>query len=372
MKTSFGTFCLQRYPLIKNQNLRAWDAADEYLLHDLQNQKPTLNQNKILIFNDAFGALSIALSSFIPTVITDSYISKSSIINNLENNNKHQTSINILSSLDDLTENYNYVLIKMPKSLDYLLYFLDKLSTHIVENTVIIVAGMVKHLPKTTWDVLQKNLGSTETSLTVKKAKLIRVKFEKKTIKNNYPQFFIQENTPYKIYNHANVFSKKTLDIGTRFLLQNLPQFEKIESIIDLGCGNGIVGLNLIHKYPQAQVMFTDESYMAIESARLTVSHNNIDVNNHVFKINNCLDDIAINTADLIVCNPPFHESQNIGIQIALKMFQQSYSILKAKGYFIVIANRHLPYFAHLKRIFKKVENVASNRKFSIYLMQKN
>lgn len=372
MKSPFGTFCLNRYPHLKKQLLRAWDAADEYLLNELNVQSNDLHDKNILIFNDAFGALSTALSQYNPIVVTDSIIAKSAIIQNLQNNDLTTTSATIISSLDALWGKYDLILIKLPKSMDYLRFFIDKISHHIDENTCIFVAGMVKSIPKTTWKLLEQTLGSTQTSLAVKKAKLIRVKADNINTHCDYPNTYIQENTHYKIYNHANVFSKKSLDIGTRFLLQNLPQLENIKDIIDLGCGNGVVGLNLIHQYPQARVMFTDESFMAVESARLTVRHNDINAQKHVFKVNNCLDEIEKESVDLIVCNPPFHESHSIGIHIALNMFHQSYNTLKSKGYFLVIANRHLPYYAHLKRIFTHVKNVASNNKFSIFLMQKN
>ncbi|WP_338024440.1 methyltransferase [Bathymodiolus japonicus methanotrophic gill symbiont] len=43
--------------------------------------------------------------------------------------------------------------------------------------------------------------------------------------------------------NHANVFSHKNLDIGTRFFLEHLPKGNQYQQVIDLGCGNGVVGL---------------------------------------------------------------------------------------------------------------------------------
>lgn len=370
-ESPYGMLSLKRYPIQKKQVLRAWDAADEYILKELKTQSNDLMNKKILIFNDAFGALCTALSHYNPTVVTDSFVSKSAIKKNFQNNHLTHSSVTILNSLNSLSEPYDIVLIKLPKSMDYLRFFLHKIANHIDEKTNIIVAGMVKSIPKTTWKLLESNLGRTETLLAVKKAKLIKVKADNVHTSNEYPQVFLQDKTHIKIYNHANVFSKKSLDIGTRFLLQNLPQLKNIEKIIDLGCGNGIVGLNLSFQYPQAQVMFTDESYMAVESARLTVSHNGIDTKKHVFNVNNCLDGIDEKSVDLIVCNPPFHESHTIGIHTALNMFQQSYKTLKSKGYFLVIANRHLPYFGHLKRIFKQVKIHASNKKFTVFLMQK-
>ena len=364
---NFNDLILKRYPDTKNNPLRAWDAADELLLHELYVNYSIKNSDKLLIFNDSFGALSLALNEYQPTMMTDSYISEKSLIANEKSNNSIDKNISIINSLSNHSHPYNYILIKATKSIDYLKYFLINIRPFINNDTVVIVAGMVKYMPKTLWAMLEKTLGNTSTSLAKKKAKLIKVKVESNITSSHYPITFKQEDSKNIIYNHASVFSKNSLDIGTRFLLQNLPKFDHIENIIDLGCGNGVIGLNLAMIYPQAKITFTDESYMAVDSARLTIK-NNIDLNKRfIFKVDDCLDSSEKNHVDLIVCNPPFHQSQNIGIKTALQMFYQSHITLKKGGHLIIIANRHLPYYSHLKNIFKHVKTIASNHKFNIF-----
>ncbi len=75
------------------------------------------------------------------------------------------------------------------------------------------------------------------------------------------------------IHNHANVFSRTSLDIGARFMLDNLP-IHSARKVIDLGCGNGVLGLSLLAKDSEVEVTFIDESHMAVASARLNVEHN--------------------------------------------------------------------------------------------------
>jgi 16S rRNA (guanine1207-N2)-methyltransferase len=368
---SEGKFTLHRYPKSSHQNLRAWDAADEFVLERFVNENQKTCLKSLVIFNDAFGALSVALNKFQPTVITDSIISQKAIGSNLRDNQLSIDSVNILNSLEVPSQPVSCLIIKIPKSLDYLKYFLNSIRPNLSDNSVIVLAGMVKNMPATIWKLLENTLGPTQTSLAKKKAKLIEVKIEKDNTDLNYPKYFTQENTENKIYNHANVFSKTSLDIGTRFLLSELPKYENINNIIDLGCGNGIVGLNLAQQYPNANVTFTDESYMAVESARLTANNNLQSIEQHQFIVNNCLDGFEKNKFDLIVCNPPFHQSHSIGLHIALQMFKQSHQCLHKGGKFIVIANRHLPYFPHLKRLFGKVTTIASNSKFNLYEMKR-
>ncbi len=56
-----GKFELQRNP--RNDNLPAWEAADEFLLKHVDETQILSNHDKLLILNDSFGALSIALAN---------------------------------------------------------------------------------------------------------------------------------------------------------------------------------------------------------------------------------------------------------------------------------------------------------------------
>jgi 16S rRNA (guanine1207-N2)-methyltransferase len=86
MKTSFGDYRLRRYPVIKKETLRAWDAADEYVLRHLDENKLLHEKSSILILNDGFGGLSIPLNHLHPVVVTDSYLSTQAIIANVQAN----------------------------------------------------------------------------------------------------------------------------------------------------------------------------------------------------------------------------------------------------------------------------------------------
>ena len=83
-----GEFHLSRYPEDKNDRLRAWDAADEYLLSYLAGQFDAEQTLNILIINDGFGALAVALAHHTVTVWTDSYLSEEGIKLNLAKNHQ--------------------------------------------------------------------------------------------------------------------------------------------------------------------------------------------------------------------------------------------------------------------------------------------
>ncbi|MBS4051124.1 MAG: methyltransferase [Methylomonas sp.] len=369
-----GSLQLRRLPYRKNDVLQAWDAADNYLLSYLASEDVPAAGSRITILNDGFGALALALHRYRPTAISDSFLSRQATLDNARLNNLDIAHINLLDSLSLPDKPIDYLLIKAPKTLALLEYQLHTLRPLLKETSRIIVAGMVKTLTANVWKCLESLIGPTRTSLAVKKARLIFASLDSRLSipANPYPVRYRLENTAkgihseFLISNHANVFSRDSLDIGTRFLLQHLPDNPAQRDIIDLGCGNGIVGLMIAQQLPDARIRFVDESYMAIASAKDNFMRAFAGQRQAEFIVGDCLTGFPENSADCIVCNPPFHQQHVIGDQIAWRMFQQARRVLRQGGELRVIGNRHLNYHVHLKKLFGNWDAVAGNAKFAI------
>jgi 16S rRNA (guanine1207-N2)-methyltransferase len=362
-----GNFQLSRLPQRPRELLRAWDAADEYLLEQLAEQSPAPD-SRVLIINDSFGALAVALHDFQPVALSDSYLSQAATRQNLRDNGLSEHSVTLLNSLAPLSGVFDLVLIKVPKTLALLEDEVLRLRPHIHAQTQIIVASMLKTLPSSVWILLEKHLGATQTSLAKKKARLIFVtpNLNLPPLANPYPSSYRLEHTDYTISNHANVFSRDSLDIGTRFFLQHLPSEPLARDIIDLGCGNGVVGLLAAERNPQATLHFVDESFMAVASAQDNFQRVFGENRAATFQVGDGLNAFAAQSADLILCNPPFHQNNTIGDQIAVSMFSGARRVLRQGGQLWVIGNRHLPYKVTLERLFGHCDQQASNAKFVI------
>jgi len=366
MQVALGSFKLQRFPIEAGEKLQAWDAADEYLLNDVSDKLAEIESPRVLILNDSFGALAVALHAFNPVVLSDSYLSQTSTRENLKLNQIQPEQVKLLTSLELPEGTFDFILIKAPKTIAYLEDSLSRLQSVMTENTQLITAGMVKNMPASIWKTIDKVVGETVPSKAVKKARLIYAKPDlTKRVSNDYPSYFALENTAYQIANHANVFSRQSLDIGTRFFLSKLPQNEKYQQVVDLGCGNGVVGLIFAEKNPQASLNFVDESFMAVASAELSFKQLK-SKKAATFQTGDALTNFTENSMDLILCNPPFHQQTTIGSHIALRMFKQARQVLRTGGELWVIGNRHLGYQVSLKKYFSKVELVASDAKFII------
>lgn len=360
------TLTLQRYPARKNETLQAWDAADEYIINHVQEMELD-PQRPILIMNDSFGALGCWFAEKGKvTSITDSYIAKQGCIANLKTNQLPH--IKITDCLASLPENPQLVLIKLPKNNRLLIWQLKQLCNLLPEDCVVIGAAKAKEIHTSTLKLFEKHLGETKTSLAVKKARLIFCQPNPKlAAPMPAPQQWDVPEHNMTITNHANVFSSDSLDIGARLLLEHIPQNEHLKDIIDLGCGNGVIGLKAARLNPQAKITCVDESYMAISSCKANAELNLETPEQITAKVNNCLDQFPAKSADLVLCNPPFHQQTAITDHIAWQMFCDSKHVLRSKGLLIVIGNRHLGYDGKLKRLFGNVSVIAQNNKFVVY-----
>jgi len=357
---------LERYPLEEESTtLQAWEAADEYLLQTLNTE--TLNGRPLLIFNDTFGTLSCALQAFSPVSINDSYMSQLATRHNLRLNSLDEGQVTLQSSLEPLPAAPGLVIIKVPKTLALLEQQLLALRAVVAPDTQIIAGAKARDIHTSTLQLFENILGTTKTSLAWKKARLIHCQPEKQADSaERVVSDWALDGSDMRITNHANVFSRTGLDIGARFFMQHLPQ--GIEGrIADLGCGNGVIGLTALALNPEAEMLFVDESYMAVESSRENVANNlPQDLARCEFDVNNMLAGVERETLHAVLCNPPFHQGHVISDDTAWRMFCDAKRCLQVGGELRIVGNRHLDYYQKLRRLFGNCTTIATNQKFVI------
>jgi 23S rRNA (guanine1835-N2)-methyltransferase len=366
------TLTLLRYPAHSQHiSWQAWDAADEYLIEHVEQHLTDYNTRSMRIYNDDFGALGCWFAHHQPAWFSDSFVARRATVLNLQRNHLPIKQVDLYDSIQDLPSDAELVLLKIPKTSALLEQQLIDLQSCVTPRTRIIAAGKANAIQKSTLALFEKHLGPTTTSLAKKKARLIFCQPSGDTRSSSpYPTLWHTDKPHLCITNLANVFARQQLDIGARLLLQHLPDANH-KRVVDLGCGNGVLGLHVLNKYPHARVIFVDESYMAVESARRNIQHNLPDkLAQCEFLVSNCLDDFAqladTSDLDIVLCNPPFHQQNAITDHIALQMFSDSKKHLKLGGELRVVGNRHLDYPQRIKQLFGRYTVLASDRKFSI------
>jgi 16S rRNA (guanine1207-N2)-methyltransferase len=357
---------LERYPQQEEATqLQAWEAADEYLLQQLENVD--IGERPVLIFNDNFGTLACALHGYKPYSISDSYMSQLATRHNLKLNELDVEQVTLQDCLAELPANPAVVLIRIPKALALLEQQLRALRDVVAPDTLIVAGAKARDVHTSTMQVFERVLGPTRTSLAWKKARLIYCQVAD-IVPPAAPETtdWLLDGTDWLIHNHANVFSRGSLDIGARLFLENLPK-DLQGHIVDLGCGNGIIGMRALVQNPQAQMTFVDESYMAVASSELNVDHNlPQEMDRCQFEVNNSLAGIERESLQAVLCNPPFHQQHAITDHTAWQMFCDAKRCLQVGGELWIVGNRHLDYYQKLRRLFGNCTTVASNQKFLI------
>jgi 23S rRNA (guanine1835-N2)-methyltransferase len=376
-----GELELTRFPHDAREQLRAWDAADEYLLRHLDDGSDRAGLlGRVVVFGDRWGAIttSLALTGAHVTQISDSFLGQQATAANLSRNGHSLPEVVLASTAEEFAEEFpepiDVLLVRVPKSLALLEDQLWRLRPFVGPETRIVGTGMVTEIHTSTLQAFERILGPTRTSLAVRKARLIFCEPDPALprAENPWPLTYqlpdgIGVASGRPVVNYPGTFSADHLDIGTRLLLEHLPSRSDAARVVDLGCGNGVVGLAAALANPSAALTFVDESYQALASARATFEatfpHGTRDAE---FRAADGMDGFTPDSVDLVLNNPPFHSHQATTDATARRMFTGSRAALRRGGELWVVGNRHLGYHLKLKRLFGNCDVVASNPKFVV------
>ncbi|BFP57398.1 MULTISPECIES: methyltransferase [Streptomyces] len=375
LTTSQGAFDLARFPEHPRDPFRAWDAADEYLLRQLTDPEtgPVDLSGTVAVVGDRWGALATALAAHRPVQISDSYLARRATLANLARNGLDTDAVRQLSSRDTPPDRIDVLIVRVPKSLAFLEDQLHRLAPAVHPGTVVIGTGMVKEIHTSTLKLFERIIGPTRTSLAVRKARLIFSTPDTGLPRTPSPWPYRYE-LPADVgpvaglttVNHAGIFCAERLDIGTRFFLKHLPTRGGAVRIVDLGCGNGVLGLSAARANPDAHLTFVDESYGAVASAEETFRAGAPDGAKADFLVGDGLGDLEPGSVDLVLNNPPFHSHLATTDATARTMFAGARTALRQGGELWVVGNRHLSYHTQLRRIFGNCTTVAGDPKFVV------
>ena len=379
LQSSSGEFDLERVPLRPKQPLRAWDAADEFALEDFA-ANPAGSVATVVLVGDSFGALTCALRDRDPVSVNESAAGAEAIAANLARNSLEELEVYSMLDLETLTDPIDHVIVKIPKSASELVDILHRLRPHLHAGTRIVGAAMAKHIHSSTIEHFENIIGPTTTSLARKKARLVHSTFDYALAagSNPWPETWSAEGST--LVNHGGGFSPSAIDVGTRFLLASVPSFADFVPatgeplrIVDLGCGNGIIGLRAARDLSERSINFVldavDDSALALDAAERSweatlpgAAAEQVAFRHH----HRLIEVVPKRSVDLVMVNPPFHDDRVVGDDTAWSMFTDSHKVLRPGGSLLVVGNRHLAYHAKLKKIFGKVDTIASNKKFVV------
>lgn len=347
--------------------LKAWDAADELLIEQACRVIPAGDNCRVLVVDDQFGALTLGLEAYTPMVLADSAM----LAESLKLNRIDLASDSPYSWLNPPAGPFDAVVMRIPRQLDYLAYILRWVNQVLSPSGVLLAGGMIKHLPDRSVDVFSSLVNTREVVPARRKARVVVCSPGEATL-DQWPDLWrgyrLAEPGP-ELKGLPAVFARERLDIGTRLLLPEVSraatELREGARILDLACGNGVLGVVALSRQPSAELVFADVSSQAIASAQnnLAVATGNKGASFHHS------DGIpeGAGAFDLILLNPPFHEGGVVGDHIALRLFSEAARHLSVRGRLLLVGNRHLGYHRSLKRFFPRVNQLAADPKFVVF-----
>ncbi|NMT64675.1 class I SAM-dependent methyltransferase [Marinobacter orientalis] len=348
--------------------LRAWDAADEQLLQQAMARFSPQSRCRVLIVDDQFGALTLGLAPFAPVSFADSH----SLALALETNAPGGQEIAAPTSWLAPPEGpFDLVVMRIPRQVDYLSCLLRWVNGVLAPDGTLIAGGMIKHLPDSSASVFADLVHTREVCPARKKARVIVAAPGDQTLRNwtDFWKGYPLPQSEHEVSAMPAVFAREKLDIGTRLLLPLVKReaggLGTGARVLDLACGNGVLGLAALTENPELAVTFSDVSSQAVVSARDNVL-NALPEADVVFHHS---DGIPEDTGQfqLILLNPPFHEGGVVGDHIAMRLLRQVARHLAPGGRMLMVGNRHLGYHRSLKRFFSMVRQLDADRRFVVF-----
>lgn len=162
----------------------------------------------------------------------------------------------------------------------------------------------------------------------------------------------------------SGVFSKKSVDFGTRLLIESV-EIKPSDSILDLGCGYGVVGIVLAHELTNGHVTLVDVNQRALNLAKINCKRYNLK-NVNIIKSDG-FSELSNKQWQHIVTNPPIRA----GKKLMHTWFEQAlHHLLPGGSLWIVIQKKQGAPSAikKLQSCFVEVEEV--NKKAGYYIIR--
>lgn len=268
------------------------------------------------------------------------------------------------SALPDFKQQFDTVVIYYPKSKEQLSLTLAAIATALNDNSQLYLVGDNKGGIK--------SLNSHAEKLGLQAHKLDNAKHclwycLNGSLANLAKPVFSQQQvtinqTTLNVCSIAGVFNHGKLDTGTALLLNHLQHITK-GSVLDFGCGCGVIGAYLKKISNEISLFCSDVSALATEATKQTLQANNLQ--GTVITA----DGLPAQPASFahIVSNPPFHTGIKTDYSISEAFISQSKARLKSGGSLTLVANSHLAYQTLLEQTFGKVTVLAKTNGFVIY-----
>lgn len=282
----------------------------------------------------------------------------------------------------ELFADASVVLVHLPKSLDYLSEFAQAAAQGVPGSATMLLAERTKFMTPTQNDVLAQWFTTVSASLGRFKSRALRATGAVPQddipaalrAARAFPRSAYLADLDLTVVAHGGVFAGTKLDIGSRLLVDNLGALlggaPTALDFVDAGCGTGVLSARVSQLRADAHVTAVDVSAAAVLSTAATALENGF-ADRITAVQDDALAGLPTASADVVVCNPPFHTGTSLDPDVAQRIFENAGRVLRPGGQLWTVYNSPLPYKGSLNRLVGRTVVVASNRKFTVTVSTK-
>ncbi|EJF83179.1 hypothetical protein MCW_01473 [Cardidatus Bartonella washoeensis 085-0475] len=157
-----------------------------------------------------------------------------------------------------------------------------------------------------------------------------------------------------KFQTTSGMFSHGRIDLGSAALALHMPQIISGKTA-DFGAGWGFLSYTALERSKKLTALDLYEAdYNALRAAKQHLKHMKTSLPIH-FYWHDLVHEPITDLYDTIISNPPFHTQQTTDVSLGQHFIINAAKYLKPGGNLLLVANRHLPYEALLKNLFRTV-----------------
>ena len=169
------------------------------------------------------------------------------------------------------------------------------------------------------------------------------------------------------LWSQPGVFSWNRIDPGSALLLAHLPALAGRGA--DFGCGIGVLARAVLTSPKVTHLTLIDIDRRAIAMASRNMP--NADEARVTLLWADARTVTQLSGLDFVVMNPPFHEGGSENQALGQRFIQRAALALRSGGVCWLTANRHLPYEAILKPLFRRVTLIVETNGYKVYQAHK-
>lgn len=241
---------------------------------------------------------------------------------------------------------HDLAVVYLPKSRAALELALDMVSRTLGPGHSALLVGPVRGGIKSCQEVLRRRIGPTQKLDSARRCALYAASLDQSKTGDSELEDWVERfsfrvgDQLLEVSSLPGVFSHGRLDEGTRILLKTLDNVPG-GSILDFGCGCGVIGAWIQSKSPQTRLEMVDSSALALEAAKRTAALHGIPA--ECVYPSDVFSDVR-GKYDLIVSNPPFHTGVDTDYTVVESFLEGAAARLARGGSLRLVANRFLRY----------------------------